>query len=236
MKKAKTTCITAVGCFAAFLLWTVLVCTVDIRPIAPDGSTVGLASFNAYVHRLTGVSITLYTVTDWLGLVPIFCAMGFAVFGLVQWMRRKSLLRVDADILILGGFYLAVIACYLFFESVVINVRPILINGIAETSYPSSTTLLVLCVMPTAMMQLHTRIRHTVSRRILLTVIGAFTVFMTVGRLLSGVHWITDIIGGILLSASLVLFYHAGCLLANRTYGSTLSQEDVASARRRTRS
>ncbi len=200
----------AAGCFlATFVLWTVLVRTVDVHPIGPTGSSVGLASINRWVHQQTGVSITLYTVTDLLSLIPFACILGFAVLGLMQWIQRKSLLRVDTDILLLGGFYLAVAAVYLFFESIVINYRPILIDGVLEASYPSSTTVLVLCVMPTAMMQFRRRIRSSMLRRFVCMLSGAFLAFMTVGRLISGVHWITDIIGGILVSCGLVLLYDA---------------------------
>lgn len=151
----------------------------------------------------------LYTLTDWLGLVPIGIALGFAVLGLVQLIRRKSLLKVDRDILILGGFYIVVLAAYLLFETVVINFRPVLIDGKLEASYPSSTTMLALCVLPTAMIQLKTRIRGDAVRRAILGIFVAFTVFMVVGRLLSGVHWLSDIVGGVLLSAGLVPLYGA---------------------------
>ena len=195
------------GFLAAFVLWTVLVSLVDIRPIGPNGSRVGFAALNGFVHDLTGVNLFLYTVTDWLGLVPIAVAFGFAILGLAQWIKRKSLLKVDGSLLVLGGFYIAVIASYIFFETVVINYRPTLIDGYLEASYPSSTTMLVMCVMPTAMLQLRPRIKNDVFRRCVLILIALFTVFMVIGRLLSGVHWLTDIIGGALLSAGLVIIY-----------------------------
>ena len=195
------------GFLAAFVLWTVLVSLVDIRPIGPDGSRVGFAALNGFVHDLTSVNLFLYTVTDWLGLVPIAVAFGFAILGLAQWIKRKSLLKVDGSLLVLGGFYIAVIASYIFFETVVINYRPTLIDGYLEASYPSSTTMLVMCVMPTAMLQLRPRIKNDVFRRCVLILIALFTAFMVIGRLLSGVHWLTDIIGGALLSAGLVIIY-----------------------------
>jgi len=191
----------------AFVLWTVLVSYVDVRAIGQNASSVGFATLNGYVHNLTGVNMFLYTITDWLGLVPIGVAFGFAVLGLVQWVGRKSLFKVDRSILALGGFYIIVLAMYIFFEIVVINYRPVLIDGYLEASYPSSTTMLVMCVMPTAMMQLHARIKSDVFRRCVLISIAAFTAFMVIGRLASGVHWITDIIGGALVSAGLVITY-----------------------------
>ena len=195
------------GFLGAFVLWTVLVSVVDVRAIGPNGSSVGFATLNGYVHDLTGVNMFLYTITDWLGLVPIGVAFGFAVLGLVQWVGRKSLFKVDRSILALGGFCIIVLAMYIFFEIVVINYRPVLIDGYLEASYPSSTTMLVMCVMPTAMMQLHARIKSDVFRRCVLISIAAFTAFMVIGRLASGVHWLTDIIGGALVSAGLVITY-----------------------------
>ena len=195
------------GFLGAFVLWTVLVSYVDVREIGQNASSVGFATLNGYVHNLTGVNMFLYTITDWLGLVPIGVAFGFAVLGLVQWVGRKSLFKVDRSILALGGFYIIVLAMYIFFEIVVINYRPVLIDGYLEVSYPSSTTMLVMCVMPTAMMQLHARIKSDVFRRCVLISIAAFTAFMVIGRLASGVHWLTDIIGGALVSAGLVITY-----------------------------
>ena len=196
-----------VGLLGAFVLWTVLVSYVDVRAIGQNASSVGFATLNGYVHNLTGVNMRLYSITDWLGLVPIGVAFGFAVLGLVQWVGRKSLFKVDRSILALGGFYIIVLAMYIFFEIVVINYRPVLIDGYLEASYPSSTTMLVMCVMPTAMMQLHARIKSDVFRRCVLISIAAFTAFMVIGRLASGVHWLTDIIGGALVSAGLVITY-----------------------------
>ena len=195
------------GFLAAFVLWTVLVSFVDVRAIGPNGSSVGFAALNGYVHERIGVNLFLYTITDWLGLVPIGVAFGFAMLGLAQWIKRKSLLKVDRSLLALGGFYMVVLAAYIFFEIVVINYRPTLIDGYLEASYPSSTTMLVMCVMPTAMMQLRTRIKNRVFRWCVMISIAVFMAFMVIGRLVSGVHWLSDIIGGALLSAGLVMIY-----------------------------
>ena len=192
---------------AAFALWTVFVRFVDVQAIGPKESCVGFATLNGYVHNLTGVNTFLYNITDWLGLVPIGVAFGFAILGLIQLIKRKSLLRVDRSILALGVFYIIVVAVYLFFEIVVINYRPVLIEGCLEASYPSSTTMLVTCVMPSAAMQAKERIKNKALRQGVIIVIIAFIAFMVIGRLLSGVHWITDIIGGALFSLGVVMAY-----------------------------
>ena len=191
----------------AFILWTFFLKIIDVQQIGPNNSGVGFAGLNQFIHGLFGVNLELYNITDWLGLVPIFTALGFAILGAFQWIKRKNILKVDTSLIILGGFYIIVVFLYFFFESNVINYRPILINGYLEASYPSSTTLLVLCVMPTAILQLNSRIKSSLIRKIVSVLIVCFIVFMVVGRLVSGVHWFSDIIGGILLSSGLVMLY-----------------------------
>ena len=197
----------SVSMLTAFVLWTVAVQFIDVRTIGPNGSSVGFATINGFVHKLTGVHMSLYNVTDWLGLVPIFVAMGFALLGFAQWINRKQLSKVDYSIFVLGGFYIAVMAVYVLFEMITVNYRPVLINGILEKSYPSSTTLIVMCVMPTAIMQFNSRIKNTALRKSVSFLFTSFVIFMVIGRLVSGVHWFTDIIGGALLSAGLVALY-----------------------------
>lgn len=209
MKKNQRNLIIALTFGVLFVLWTLAVSYIDVMAIGPEGSEVGFATLNGFVHELTGVHMMLYTMTDWLGLVPFAFVFGFAILGLVQLIRRRSFLKVDRSILVLGGFYVLVMAAYLLFENVVINYRPVLIEGILEVSYPSSTTMLTLCVIPTAMMQIGERIKGRVLRRVVLGVMAVFGAFMVVGRLISGVHWFTDIIGGTLLSVALVMLYCA---------------------------
>lgn len=190
-----------------FILWTVAVKFIDVRAIGPQATSVGFAKLNRLAHNLTGVNFTLYNITDWLGLVPLAVCVGFGILGFIQLVRRKSILKVDYDILALGGFYIVVIAIYLLFEMLVINYRPVLINGALEVSYPSSTTMLVMSIMPTSIMQFNARIKSGVLKRCLTIIIIAFIVFVVGGRLVSGVHWLSDIIGGAILSAGLVLMY-----------------------------
>lgn len=208
MKKKKHIIIAALF-LAAFLLWTAAVLIIDVQSIGPQGSAVGFAAVNDFVRGLTGVHMVLYDLTDLLSLIPAGLMAGFALLGLTQWIRRKSLLKVDRSILALGGVYAAAAAAFVFFELFPVNCRPVLIEGVLEASYPSSTTMLALCVLPTAVMQLRSRIQNK-PLRCGITWIGiAFTIFMVSGRLISGVHWFTDIIGGALYSTGIILLYRA---------------------------
>ena len=214
--QARRKMLIAIGIFITFLLWTIGVCLIDVRPIGPEGTTVGFATLNQCIHNFTGVHMDLYVITDWLGLVPICFAIGFAILGLCQWIRRRKIENVDFSLWILGCFYIVIIAVYLFFEKYIINFRPILIGGNLEASYPSSTTLLVICVMYTAILQLQNRIQNKLLNRWTSRIITAFIAFMVIGRLLSGVHWVSDIIGGVLLSLCLIQAYQAAILTGTR--------------------
>ena len=213
--KEKRNLLAGAGLIGVFALWTVLIQCVDVQAVGQNGTKIGFADFNVWFHQLTGEHMTLYTITDWLGLVPIFICLCFGLLGLVQLIKRRSLLRVDPDILLLGIYYVLVIACYLIFEMIPINYRPVLIEGRLEASYPSSTTLLVLSVMPTLMFQVDRRARNPLIRRTAEVFVIVLSVFMVIGRLLSGVHWATDIVGSILLSAGLFLLYRSAVLFAD---------------------
>lgn len=196
-----------------FALWTVLIQIVDVQPAGSyePQKNIGFAGINTWFHGLTGFSESLYKITDWLGLVPIAVCGCFGIFGLVQLIRRKSLMKVDRDILLLGIYYIIVIVAYLAFEMITINYRPVLVDGLSkpESSYPSSTTLLVLSVMPTLIFQVKRRMADTPARKAIIAATVLFTAFMLIGRLVAGVHWLTDIIGSVILSAGLFIIYHS---------------------------
>lgn len=194
--------------FLVFLLFTVMVKTIDVQPVGPEESFVGFAGINQFVFELFGENLFLYIITDWLGAASIAAALGFAVLGLFQLIIRRDIRKVDARVLLLGSFYLIIVVFYFFFERVIINYRPVLLSGSLEASFPSSHTMIVICIMVTAMLQFHYYLRH---KKIWLWAADSISVLMIIvtvaGRLVSGVHWLTDIVGGVLLSSALISLY-----------------------------
>lgn len=200
-----------ISLFATFVLFTVMLKFVDVQAIGPESTKVGFATFNLTVNNFFGLKMFWYNFTDWLGLVPVLIAFTFAIFGLIQMIKRRSLFKVDKQLLLLGGFYLLVIGCYILFEKVIINYRPVILGTHPEASYPSSHTMIVICILESAIVILTSYIKNP---KILLWVKISFRLIIAItvfGRLISGVHWATDIAGGIILSLALVEFYRKFC-------------------------
>ena len=212
-KNGKKLLILGIALLVMFAIWTWLVQCVDVQSAGQKGTEIGFAAFNCWFHSITGVHMAIYTITDWFGLVPVFICMVFGGVGFVQLIKRKSLFKVDRDLIFLGIYYVVVIFGYLIFEMIPINYRPIQIDGILEASYPSSTTLLVLSVMPTLVFQVNRRSTNLVFRRFVCVMTIVFSAFMVIGRLVAGVHWFTDIVGAVILSTGLYCLYKAMALL-----------------------
>lgn len=211
--KGKKTLFWGIIFISLFTLWTWLIQIADVEPIGVNGTNIGFSTLNAWFHSLTGLNMALYNITDWLGLVPLVICLLFGTVGFFQLLKRKSLFKVDFDIIILGVYYFIIILCYLVFEKFPINYRPVLINGCMEASYPSSTVLLVLSVMPTLVFQVNRRLKSDAVKKIICIMTVLFSVFTVIGRMISGVHWQTDIIGSLLLCAGLFNVYKSAVLL-----------------------
>ena len=186
------------------VVFTILVKVVDVKQVGVNGTSIGFATVNQFVFESTHVNMIWYHITDWLGLVPIFMAMVYSLIGLVQLIKRKSLFKVDKEIIILGLFYVVVISIYIFFEKVIVNYRPILVNGFLEASYPSSHTLMTICLCGSSIIVNKKLFNNKITK--LMNMLSLIIIFITViGRLISGVHWFTDIIGGIFIAIALLM-------------------------------
>ena len=190
-----------------FIVYTILVKKIDTDNIGPNDSIVGFSHLNIFFYNITSTNFLIYELTDWAGIIPIIIGFIYGFVGLFQRIKRKNILKVDSNILSLGILYLITFGVYMFFEYFVINRRPVLIDGYLEASYPSSTTMLVLCFMITSIDQTNKYCIKTHIRDALNIIQTLFIIFMVIGRILSGVHWLTDIVGGIIISISLIKMY-----------------------------
>ena len=209
----KRKAVAAVICFLLFLLLLAALKILDVQAIGPEGTSIGLAVINGAIHEATGVNMALHKITSYLGVFSILVAICFACLGLFQLIRRRSLLKIDPEILALGCLYVIIAVLYLLFEIVVINERPIIMPGDehVEASFPSSHTLLSFVILGSAMIVLGKYVPNRRLCGLLQGVLGVLLFVSVFGRLLSGVHWFTDILGSIFLSTALLLLF-AGVL------------------------
>ena len=190
------------------ILFTILVKIIDIKQVGINQTTIGFATINQLIFNYLGVNMTWYYITDYLGLIPIFITIIYFIIGIIQLIKRKSIFKVDKEIIILGIFYIVVILIYIFFEKVIINYRPILINNSPEASYPSSHTLMTICLCGSSIIVNKKVFNNKITS--VMNVLTLVIIFITViGRLISGVHWFTDIIGGIFISIALLMSFYS---------------------------
>lgn len=192
-----------------FVLLIVFVKAVDVEPIGPQGSQIGLAGINSLFKGAFGYNAVIDKLTDIALLASLAVAGFFALFGLYQLIKRKSLKEIDYDLYMLAATYAIAAVFYILFEIIEINFRPVILDGELEASFPSSHTLLVVTIMGTAIAEIEKRIADKTKRNILITIASIVIAVTVLGRIACGVHWFTDVLGGIFASLSFVMFFSA---------------------------
>lgn len=204
MEKRRKEILLCGGLFAVAIIYTLLVKYIDVQEIGPNDSLVGFATINNFMFNLTGVNMLWYDITEWWGFVPLFIAFIYAMIGFIQMIKRRNILKVDKEILGLCVYYIIVIGLYIFFETCIINYRPTLMDGILEASYPSSHTLLSVCICGSSLIinKYLFKNRNFFKAENIISILSILVI--VIGRFISGVHWFTDIVGAILISIALL--------------------------------
>lgn len=209
MKKIKYNFIITILLLIAFIAFTCVIKVVDVQAEGIAHTNIGLATINKYMFGFFGVNMLAYNITEWLGAAAIFVALYFVMVGLLQLILRGSLKNVDKSIIVLGGIYILMAVIYVFFENWVINYRPIIVDGEIAASYPSSHTMIVFVIMSTTMLQFSALCKNKFIKRLFSITAIFIIIIVIIGRLISGVHWFSDIIGGLLISATLTMLYYS---------------------------
>lgn len=214
MKKIKISYLISSLLLFISIFFTFLVKTMDVAPVGVNNSEIGFSTLNKFMFDTIGTNDAWYTITDILGLIALLGAATYAVIGVLQLIKRKSLFKVDKEIVLLGVFFFITIIVYVLFEKLAINYRPVLVEGILEASYPSSHTLLIICLCGSIVIVNKCLFKQDIFKYINIFLIGILCITV-VGRLLSGVHWFTDIIGGILIASTLLMTFYSTVSLFN---------------------
>ena len=207
MNKKKKNILISIILIIISILFTILVKIIDVQPIGVNETSIGFSTINKFIFNKIGTNLLWYHITDYLGIITIFIALTYTIVGFIQLIKRKNIFKIDKEILILGLFYIIVILLYIFFEKFIINYRPILIDNHIEPSYPSSHILMTLCICGSSII-INKKLYQNKFTKIM-NILSIIIIILTIiGRLISGVHWFTDIIGGIIISTSLLMILY----------------------------
>ncbi len=199
-KKQKIWLILSFVLFTIFVGFTLMVALVDV-------DQVGLSHLNQFVWQKLGRNVIWEHITDWLGYLVILLVLGIVAWQIVQAFRRKNLMRIDQNLLVFDVVCAILVAFYAFFEFVVINYRPELVDGVAKASYPSSHVMLFATIIPLLIWQVWHYFKTKPWRIVLTVLMILVAVLGVIGRLLSGVHWFTDILAGLIISGCMGCLY-----------------------------
>ena len=193
------------------VIFSVLTAFVDRAAIGPEDTSVGFSSINGAVAGALGYNGFFDKVSDLVMVLSFLVVASFAFMGLLVLIKTKNIARVGKTILGLGVLYLVVAIIYVAFSKIPVNYRPLLQPGETEleTSFPSSHTLVICSVFGSAMIAWKRLLKNKTCAQILMIASAALMVIGVCARLLAGVHWLTDIIAGVLFSLTLVSFYAA---------------------------
>ena len=196
--------ITALFFLATFTVFTVMVMRYDVQDIGFNGAPVGFATLNGAVHALFPYDEGCFAASEYIGYFCLGIAGVNALIAFIDFIKARGFRHMHRRYILTMVLYAVVVGAYVLFEFYEVNERPVA----AEASYPSSHTLLALCVLYSEIVLLgHSARRLRLWADILRMLFVALMVAMVFMRLLSGVHWLTDICGSILLSLSLCTMY-----------------------------
>lgn len=198
--------------FALFITFTVLLHLVDVQAVGPLGSSVGFGTVNRKFSSAIGINEDFYFVSEIFGYVALLVVAAEAVRGLIQWIKGKSLFMVQTQLFLFGLFLVVLLIFYALFEFIPVNFRPVLEDGELASSYPSSHTMLAVFVYASSIVELSYSLKNRKLKTAVTIIFSILGVLTIVTRILSGYHWISDIVGAVLLSTSLFLLYDASVI------------------------
>jgi undecaprenyl-diphosphatase len=197
--------------FFVFLCMIFWVKFLDVAAIGPENTSIGFSTINWWLHNLTGVNMTWYKVSNITGYLAIAFALAVWIIAIIQLIKRKSFAKIDKEIAWASILYIVLALVYFFFKVVVINYRPIIMPGDlhVEGSFPSSHTLFAWTIYTSLIFLIKKYVTKKNLKVILEILVWLIIAVTLVGRILSGAHWGTDILGGILIGNALVIGYSA---------------------------
>ena len=215
-RRSRIAAIAAAAFFGALLLFSILVFTVDVKPIGPIDSenphtnySVGFAAMNAGFRDAIKTSAFCYTAFFILFILATLAALIPVALFVWQMIQKKDLKKVNYSIFLLAAFYVTVYVVMMLFLLLPLERRPVVeMNGKVRTSFPSPALMAVLCVFvtfPTVVRTLLGKWQGQLYVQVACYALAVFSFFMS---LFSGVHWLSDAMAAVLFAGTLVSAFY----------------------------
>ena len=216
-RENKNTYFNALILFCAYIFFTITAMRFDRLSIGPNESIVGFSTVNLFFKNLLGYNPLFYKISSILGYGIILITVMFFVYTIFDIIKNKSLSKIDRSLFFLMVYYFLLVIVYIIFDKVVvINYRPVILKTTLEPSYPSTHTFLAIAIMSAANTQFRLKIKDVDLCSKVNIIFTIYTFAVVFSRFLSGVHWFSDIIGGILLGAAFGILYKAIVLFSSK--------------------
>lgn len=180
-----------------FILLIILLCF-DKAVIAENGYEVGLSHINNLVNYSYKENVDL--MSDLIFYVTFIVVIYAFSIGLYQLIKKKSLYKVDKSIIIFGIALVIAIIVWLLFDKVIeLNIRP---THKIEGSFPSTHVMLATFFALSCHGFLCLRDQDKLIKYSSLVLAIIIIVIVTITRVIAGVHYITDVCGGLFIGLS----------------------------------
>lgn len=159
-------------------------------------------------------------ITNIILIISIIALIIFAFLGLYQWITRKSLKKVDLRLLCVPiPLIIMTLVYFLFANLLIVNTRP---DGSGISSFPSSHVMTVATIFFIITIMLPKYVKNRTTRIILDVIMVVLISLVSIGRVLSGMHWPIDVIGALafafIFSEIYYLLVHKGEKRAKRLH------------------
>lgn len=217
----KGICITSIS-LGLFIILIILLKCVDVKTLY-DCDSIGLAGLNKVYYKEYNKAL------DILSDVIFYLVIAFNVFLIVLYainLSKTKSLKAGYKFYIYFSILLLGIILWLLFDKVIcINTRPNIKDGVVEGSFPSTHVFLTAYIVlssPYLFLKMEKnkgleKANKLGFEEIITIIFISIALVMTVLRLYSGMHWLTDCVGGLILGFFLFgLFYLFVCIFKNK--------------------
>lgn len=187
------------------LIFTILVSFVDVKIFNVTNTKIGLYSLNKIFLVNSINSNYINIISNGIFLICLLVIILMLLLITFEYFKTKKINKNNLNFFI--HFLIMVLIWIIFDKILIINYRPILINGNIEGSYPSTHVMVSTFVLLFLSDQLKKIFKND---KIFYIISIGLIIIQSISRILLTMHWFTDIIGGLLIGCLLFFTFLRG--------------------------